>query len=82
MNEVQYISAIIIPLIQYPEALKITKKTDEKGILLIVTVYQTDMGRVIGKLGATATSIRNLMRQYGITNNLHISIKIDEPQQN
>lgn len=78
MNDTEYIASIITPLVQYPDSFKVDKKIDEKGILLTVSVDPSDMGKVIGRLGVTANSIRILMRQFGITNNLHISLKIDD----
>lgn len=80
MNEVDYITSIISPLVQYPENIKIIKKVDEMGVLLTVSLDRTDMGKIIGVAGHTANAIRTLMKVYGIGHDLHISLKIDEPQ--
>lgn len=77
--EINYLQQIIIPLLEFPDDLNIQKRVDDKGVFLVVKVAQSDMGRVIGKLGETATAIRKLIRQFGMTHNMHISLKIDEP---
>ena len=79
MNEQTYLESIITPLLAHPEELKIDHVVDDKGILLTVTAHQADMGRIIGKGGATANSIRTLVRQYGGLIEKHISVKITDP---
>lgn len=80
MNEKQYLESIVIPLLTKPESLVIDQTSDERGILLTLQANKEDMGRIIGKGGATANSIRILMRQYGATRQLHISVKINDPK--
>lgn len=77
--EIQYLNAIILPLIAYPDNLRIVRTVDTLGILLEVILHKDDMGRVIGKNGETARAIRKIVRQYGMTNEAHIAIKINEP---
>jgi len=79
MNEQTYLESIVAPLLSHPENLKIDHVVDEKGILLTITAHRDDMGRIIGKGGATANSIRTLVRQYGGLIEKHISVKITDP---
>ena len=79
MNEQTYLESIVTPLLSHPEDLKIDHVVDDKGILLTITAHQADMGRIIGKGGATANSIRTLVRQYGALHEKHISVKITDP---
>ncbi len=79
MNEQTYLESIVIPLLSKPEDLKIERADDEKGILLTITANAADMGRLIGKAGSTANSIRSLVRQYGALHAQHISVKINDP---
>lgn len=76
MNEQTYLESIVSPLLSHPEDLKIDRVTDEKGILLTITAHKDDMGRLIGKAGMTANSIRSIVRQYGALHQQHISVKI------
>lgn len=76
---IDYLTAIIRPLIQYPESLVVTESQDPMGVLLTVDLHAEDMGRVIGKSGTTAQGIRTLLRAYGATHGARISLKINEP---
>ena len=76
-NEVEYLETIIRPLIA--NTVNIEKTVDDRGILLTVKLEQEDIGRIIGKQGETARSIRRLIRQFGMTNDKHIAMKIYEP---
>jgi predicted RNA-binding protein YlqC (UPF0109 family) len=78
-SESVYLASLVSPLLSQPNELAIECKTDEKGVLLTLTVHPTDMGRVIGKGGETARSIRHLLRQYGMGQQAHVAMKINEP---
>lgn len=82
MNEKEYLESIIVPLLTNPADLKIEHVNDEKGILLTISTNKTDMGRIIGKNGITANSIRTLMRQFGVQYQKHVSVKISDPKSN
>jgi uncharacterized protein len=56
----QFIEFIVKSLVSKPDAVKVERRIDEKGVLLELTVDQEDLGRVIGKRGATAQSLRTL----------------------
>lgn len=76
MSEITYLESIIIPLTQ--DECDIVKQVDEQGILLNISASKKDMGRIIGKRGETAKALRRIMRQFGITRGMHISVKIIE----
>ena len=78
IQEVDYLREIIDPLIE--GSVDVQKTTDERGVLLTVTVDKSDIGRIIGKKGETAKSIRRLVRQFGMARNQHIAMKIYEPE--
>ena len=52
------------------------RKIDEKGVLLSLTVDPEDVGRVIGKRGVTAQSIRMLLRALGTKQDARYNLKI------
>lgn len=81
MKASDYLYSLIQPLLAYTSALKIEESVDERGILLTMSVSQEDMGRVIGKNGDNARAMRCLVRQLGLQNKAHISVKINEPEQ-
>jgi len=72
----QFIEYIIKSIVNKPDAVKIDRRVDEKGVLLELTVDQEDLGRVIGKRGATAQSLRTLLRALGTKNDARYNLKI------
>lgn len=72
----QFIDFIVKSLVGKPEAVKIERRIDEKGVLLELTVDPEDLGRVIGKRGATAQSLRTLLRALGTKNDARYNLKI------
>jgi predicted RNA-binding protein YlqC (UPF0109 family) len=72
----QFIEYIVKSLVNNPDAVKIDRRIDEKGVLLELTVDQEDLGRVIGKRGATAQSLRTLLRALGTKNDARYNLKI------
>ena len=72
----QFIEYIVRSLVGNPDAVKIERRIDEKGVLLELTVDPEDLGRVIGKRGATAQSLRTLLRALGTKNDARYNLKI------
>lgn len=72
----QFVEYIVKSLVGKPEAVVIERRIDEKGVLLELTVDPEDLGRVIGKKGATAQSIRSLLRALGTKNGARYNLKI------
>lgn len=72
----QFVEFVIKSLVSKPDAVKIERRIDEKGVLLELTVDPEDLGRVIGKRGATAQSIRTLLRALGTKNDARYNLKI------
>lgn len=71
-----FIEYIVKSLVGNPDAVKIERRIDEKGVLLELTVDPEDLGRVIGKRGATAQSLRTLLRALGTKNDARYNLKI------
>lgn len=72
----QFVEYIVKSLVGNPDAVSIVRCVDEKGILLELTVDPEDLGRVIGKRGATAQSLRTLLRALGTKNDARYNLKI------
>jgi predicted RNA-binding protein YlqC (UPF0109 family) len=80
MNKDQeFIEMIAKALVDNQEAVKVDRKVDEMGVLITLDVDPSDMGKVIGKQGATAKAIRTLLRVVGMKNNARVNLKINEP---
>ena len=72
----QFVEFIVKSLVSNPDAVAIERRIDEKGVLLELTVDPEDLGRVIGKRGATAQSLRTLLRALGTKNEARYNLKI------
>ena len=72
----QFVEYVVKSLVGKPDEVKVERTIDEKGVLLTLTVDPEDLGRVIGKRGATAQSIRTLLRALGTKNEARYNLKI------
>ncbi|MDO4759331.1 MAG: KH domain-containing protein [Candidatus Saccharibacteria bacterium] len=72
----QFVEYIVKTLVNNPDKVSIDRQIDEKGVLLSLTVDPEDVGRVIGRRGATAQSIRTLLRALGTKNDARYNLKI------
>jgi len=75
----QFIEYIVKSLVSKPDEVKIERRIDEKGVLLELSVDPEDLGRVIGKRGATAQSLRTLLRALGTKQDARYNLKIIDP---
>ncbi len=76
----EFLEYIVKALVDHPDDVKVTRKVDEMGVLLSVKVNPEDMGQLIGRQGATAKSIRGLVRVIGLKNHARVNLKIEEPE--
>ena len=72
----QFVEYIVKTLVNNPDKVSIDRTIDEKGVLLSLEVDPEDVGRIIGRRGATAQSIRTLLRALGTKNDARYNLKI------
>lgn len=72
----QFVEYIVKSLVNHPDDVIVERTIDEKGVLLMLTVNPEDLGRVIGKRGVTAQSLRTLLRALGTKNDARYNLKI------
>ena len=72
----QFVEYIVKTLVNNPDKVTVDRKIDEKGVLLSLSVDPEDVGRVIGRRGTTAQSIRTLLRALGTKNDARYNLKI------
>jgi predicted RNA-binding protein YlqC (UPF0109 family) len=72
----QFVEFVVKSLVSKPDEVRVERRIDEKGVLLELTVDPEDLGRVIGKRGATAQSLRTLLRALGTKNDARYNLKI------
>lgn len=72
----QFVEYIVKSLVSRPDDVMVERSIDEKGVLLVLTVHPEDLGRVIGRRGTTAQSLRTLLRALGTKNDARYNLKI------
>lgn len=72
----QFVEYIVKSVVGHPDDVIVERIIDEKGVLLTLTVNPEDLGRVIGKRGITAQSLRTLLRALGTKNDARYNLKI------
>ncbi len=75
----EFLEYVIKSLVDSPNAVKVDRKVDEMGVLMTLKIDPADMGKIIGRLGQTAKSIRTLLRIVGLKNHARVNLKIEEP---
>lgn len=76
----QFLEYVVKALVDHPEDVKINRTVDEMGVLLTLSVNQEDMGKIIGRSGATAKAIRTVLRVVGMKHDARVNLKIEEPE--
>ncbi len=75
-----FIEYVVKQIVDHPEEVEVTRSVDEMGVLITLKVSKEDMGKIIGKSGQTAKSLRILLRVIGSKNNARVNLKIVEPE--
>ena len=81
MNLVELTEAIVKSLVLDEDSVMVKEfpSDDEKTIVIQVLVNESDLGRVIGKNGVTANSIRTLVQaSSSLKENKYVKIEIDK----
>lgn len=76
----KFVEDVVKAIVDSPDKVTTERTIDEMGVLIKLTVDPLDMGKVIGKEGKTAKSIRTLLRVLGAKNNARVNLKIVEPE--
>ena len=76
----EFVEYVVKALVNHPDEVQVRRSVDDMGILLELSVNPEDMGKVIGKAGATAKSLRTLLRVLGSHNDERVNLKIVEPE--
>jgi predicted RNA-binding protein YlqC (UPF0109 family) len=75
-----FVEMVVKQIVDSPDDVKTERKVDEMGVLIELTVAPDDMGKIIGKEGKTAKSIRTLLRVLGAKERARVNMKIIEPE--
>ena len=75
-----FVEYVVKSIVSQPDKVIVTRTVDDMGVLLTLQVAKEDMGKVIGRSGQTAKSIRILLRVIGSKENIRVNMKIVEPE--
>lgn len=76
----EFVEMVVKQIVDNPDKVKTERRVDEMGVLIELTVDAQDMGKIIGKEGRTAKSIRTLLRVLGAKEHARVNLKIVEPE--
>ena len=76
----KFLEYVVKSLVDNPDDVKINRTVDEMGVLLTLSGNKDDMGKIIGRSGATAKAIRTILRVVGMKNEARVNLKIEEPE--
>jgi len=79
-EDAQFLEFVVKSLVDHPEDVVVKRSVDEMGVLMTLDIHRDDMGKIIGRSGNTAKSIRTLLRVVGMKNNARVNLKINEPE--
>lgn len=74
----EFIEFIAKSLVDDPESVRVDEATEENRITLKLHVSKTDLGKVIGKQGKTAKSMRTLFTAVAAKHNKSGHLEIEE----
>jgi len=74
----QLIENVAKALVDAPEVVAVTSKDGEQGTIIELKVAEGDLGKVIGKQGRTARSIRTILGAAGSKVNRRFQLEILE----
>ena len=69
---------LVKTLVEQEDAVEVEKQEDDKTITFRVKVACSDLGKVIGKNGRTATSIRTIMRSVASKTHKKVFVKFED----
>jgi uncharacterized protein len=80
MKDQEFVEYVVKALVDNADKVKVERRVDEMGVLITLDVDAADMGKIIGRDGATAKALRTLLRVVGMKNNARVNLKINEPE--
>ena len=76
-----FVEFVVKTIVDFPDDVAVTQSTDDLGVLVTLRVNKADMGKIIGKSGQTAKSLRVLLRMMGSKQEMRYNLKIVEPEE-
>ncbi|KRK49304.1 KH domain-containing protein [Secundilactobacillus kimchicus] len=74
----QLIKTIVAPLVDHPEAIRVTQTENDRFYEYHLTVDADDIGRVIGKRGHVASAIRTIVYSVRVSGPKRVRLVIND----
>ena len=78
VNYKELVEFIVKHLVTQPDAVSVESGEDENGIKVMIRVAHEDVGRIIGKRGATINAIRLLAKAAAVKAGERVDVDIVE----
>ncbi len=72
----ELVEVIAKALVENPDEVVVTERTEGKNIVIELHVAQSDMGKVIGKQGRIAKAIRAVVKAASSKDNSRVDVEI------
>ena len=72
----ELVEVIAKALVDNPDEVVVTEKTEGKNVTVELHVAASDMGRVIGKQGRIAKAIRSVVKAASLSDNQRVDVDI------
>ena len=69
-------SGVVRLMVDYPDDVPVSPFKDGEGFVLEIRVSRMDVGKVIGKMGRTARSLRQILQAVSLTHKIPIALDI------
>lgn len=76
VSQKQVLTDIAKALVEFPDEVTVSETETENGVSLVLSVAPSDMGKVIGKQGKIAKSIRAVMKASGNVASKRVTVEI------
>ena len=70
------VEVIAKALVDHPDEVVVTEKTEGKNVIVELHVAQSDMGKVIGNQGRLAKAIRSVVKAASSKDNKKVDVEI------
>ena len=80
-NAADFVRYVLQELCEEKDQITVEANRDDLGILVTVTVAESDMGKLIGKQGQTISALRTLVRIVGARDSERVNLKVLEPNE-
>ncbi len=72
----ELVATIAKALVDNPDEVTVTEEESEKGLIVTLKVAESDMGKVIGKQGRIAKSIRTVVKAASAKDDKRVIVEI------